>query len=99
MDVADIFQRLGLAAALGLLVGLQREHAGTSLAGIRTFPLLALFGGLCALLGIAYGGWLVGAGLLAVGAVLVTGNLLQRAETRDGTGITTEVAALVMFVL
>lgn len=107
MDVADIFQRLGLAAALGLLVGLQREHAGTSLAGIRTFPLVTLLGGLCALLGMSYGGWLVGAGLLAIGAVLVTGNLMQHRDTHghttneshDGTGITTEVAALVMFAL
>lgn len=103
MDVADIFQRLGLAAALGLLVGLQREHAGTSLAGIRTFPLVTLLGGLCALLGMSYGGWLVGAGLLAIGAVLVTGNLMHRGdkqgESRDGVGITTEVAALVMYAL
>ena len=99
MDAADIFQRLGLAAALGLLVGLQREHAGTSLAGIRTFPLVTLLGGLCALLGMSYGGWLVGAGLLTVGAVLVTGNLVQRGEKRDGSGITTEVAALLMYAL
>lgn len=95
----DIFQRLGLAAALGLLVGLQREHAGTSLAGIRTFPLVTIFGGLCALLALSYGGWLVGAGLLVVGAVLVIGNLMQRESSRDGAGITTEVAVLVMFAL
>ena len=99
MDVADIFQRLGLAAALGLLVGLQREHAGTNLAGIRSFPLVTIFGGLCALLGLSYGGWLVGAGLFAVGAVLVVGNLKQRGEVRDGAGITTELAALIMYAL
>jgi uncharacterized membrane protein (DUF4010 family) len=99
MDVADIFQRLSLAAALGLLVGLQREHAGTNLAGIRSFPLVTIFGGLCALLGLSYGGWLVGAGLFAVGAVLVVGNLKQRGEVRDGAGITTELAALIMYVL
>ena len=99
MDVADIFQRLGLAAALGLLVGLQREHAGTNLAGIRSFPLVTIFGGLCALLGLSYGGWLVGAGLFAVGAVLVVGNLKQRGEVHDGAGITTELAALIMYVL
>jgi uncharacterized membrane protein (DUF4010 family) len=99
MDVLDIFQRLGLGAALGLLVGLQREHAGTMLAGIRSFPLVTIFGGVCALLAMSYGGWLVGAGLLAVAAMLVVGNLRQRAEARDGAGITTEVAALLMYAL
>lgn len=101
MDVPDIFQRLGLAAALGLLVGLQREHAGTNLAGIRTFTLFTLFGALCALLANTFGGWMVPAGLLAVCALLVTGNLVQRGERseRDGAGITTEIAALVMFLL
>lgn len=99
MEAADIFQRLGLATALGLLIGLQREHAGTNLAGIRSFPLVTIFGGLCALLGVTYGGWLVGAGLFAVGAVLVVGNFKQRPEVRDGAGITTEIAALIMYAL
>jgi uncharacterized membrane protein (DUF4010 family) len=100
MDAVDIFQRLGVGAALGLLIGLQREHAGTNLAGIRTFPLVTIFGGLCALLAMSYGGWLVGAGLLTLMGVLVAGNLLQKeVQTRDGAGITTEVAALVMFAL
>lgn len=104
MDVADLFQRLGLSAALGLLVGLQREHAGTNLAGIRTFTLFTLFGALCALLATTMGGWMVPAGLLAVCALLVTGNLVQHAGRKersehDGAGITTEIAALVMFLL
>lgn len=107
MDALDTFQRLGLAAALGLLVGLQREHAGTSLAGIRTFPLFTIMGTLCGLLAASFGSWLVAAGLLAVCALLVTGNLVQRAEVRgenseknrEGSGITTEIAALVMFLL
>lgn len=97
MDVMELFQRLGLAAALGLLVGLQREHAGTNLAGIRTFALFTLCGALCAILTPQFGAWLVPVGLVAVCALLVTGNLVQRPE-RDG-GITTEIAALVMFLL
>jgi uncharacterized membrane protein (DUF4010 family) len=99
MDVMETFQRLGLAAALGLLVGLQREHAGTNLAGIRSFPLIAIFGGLCALLGTLHGGWLIGAGLVAVVAVLVVGNLRQHDGPRDGAGITTEIAALLMYTV
>lgn len=99
MDVLDIFQRLGTAAALGLLVGLQREHSGSSLAGIRTFPIVTMFGTLCALLGLTVGHWLVGAGLVVLCGVLVVGNLMQRTEAGERSGITTEVAALVMFVL
>jgi uncharacterized membrane protein (DUF4010 family) len=99
MDTLDTFQRLGLATALGLLVGLQREHAGTSLAGVRTFPLFTLLGTLCALLTPAYGTWLVAAGLLAVCALLVTANAVQRGAHGDGGGLTTEIAALVMYTL
>src|SRR5688500_16476283 len=100
MDVVDIFQRLGVGAALGLLIGLQREHAGTNLAGIRTFPLVTISGGSCALFAMSYGGWLIGAGLVALVAVMMVGNLRPKeGEARDGAGITTEVAALVMFVL
>ena len=45
-----------MALALGALIGLEREyatykHRGHSIAGIRTFPLIALFGALCAYLG------------------------------------------------
>ena len=35
-----MFQQLGLALLLGLLVGLQREHAAAGMAGMRTFPLI-----------------------------------------------------------
>jgi uncharacterized membrane protein (DUF4010 family) len=100
MDVIEIFQRLGTAAALGLLVGLQREHAGTHLAGIRTFPLVTILGGVCALMAGTPTGAVVAAGFLGVVALLVVGNLRQQVDgPRDGAGITTEVAVLLMFAL
>ena len=43
-----IFLRLAVALGLGLLVGVQRERAEDPLAGIRTFPLITLLGGLAA---------------------------------------------------
>lgn len=98
MDSRDIFQRLGLGAALGLLVGLQREYTGTSLAGIRTFPMVTLLGGFCALLSITHGGWIIAVGLLCVGVALLAGKFLQRSEQQDA-GIATEIAVLLMFVL
>lgn len=98
MDIADTLQRLGIAAALGMLIGLQRQKSGSSLAGIRTFPLIAAFGSLCALLAQPFGGWTVGAGLLALAGMLAMGNV-QRDESNPSTGVTTEIAALLMFAL
>ncbi len=99
-----VFVDLALALGLGLLVGLQREWADTRVAGIRTFPLIALFGTLTGLLALAFGGWPVVAGFLALGAVVVMGDLslLRIAEVRGeepDPGLTTEVAALVMFAV
>ena len=91
------WQPLGLAVGLGLLVGLQREWAGAG-AGIRTFPLIAVFGVVSALLAEAYGGWVLAGGLVALAALLVVLNLDRREES-DAVhpGPTTEVAALIMF--
>ncbi|HEX3485253.1 MAG TPA: MgtC/SapB family protein [Micropepsaceae bacterium] len=51
MNTIDLFQRLGLALAIGLLIGLERgwrereEREGSRTAGIRTFALIGLLGG------------------------------------------------------
>lgn len=88
--------QLGLALALGLLVGLQREWTVDRIAGIRTFPLITLLGVLLSSVGSS---WLPAAGLLALGALLAAANLRPPPEESpdEGRGITTEVAALVMF--
>jgi uncharacterized membrane protein (DUF4010 family) len=52
MDTVELFQRLGLALAIGLLIGLERgwreraEKSGSRTAGIRTFTLIAALGGI-----------------------------------------------------
>lgn len=103
-DVSVVFVDLALALGLGVLVGLQREWADTRMAGIRTFPLITVFGALTAHLADPFGGWVVVAGALGVTAVVVTGALalLGQADAR-GTepdpGLTTEFAALVMFAV
>jgi uncharacterized membrane protein (DUF4010 family) len=57
-DADVIFQRLGLALAIGLLVGLERgwkareEAEGERVAGLRTYALSGLLGGLSALIAI-----------------------------------------------
>jgi len=91
----ETFEQLGIALVLGLLVGLQRERAQKPLAGIRTFPLITLFGAVCALLG----GWVVVAGLAGVAALLVAGLLLGPRNGDQRPGLTTDVAALLMFAV
>jgi uncharacterized membrane protein (DUF4010 family) len=88
-----IFEKLGLALGLGLLIGLQRERAQEPLAGIRTFPLITLLGAVCALLG----GWAVVAGLLGVAALAVAGHIVESRHGAEHRGLTTEVAVILMY--
>jgi uncharacterized membrane protein (DUF4010 family) len=52
MDTAEQFERLGIALAIGLLIGLERgwrerdAQGGSRTAGIRTFTLIGLLGGI-----------------------------------------------------
>ncbi len=94
---------LAIALGLGFLVGLEREWAGSPVAGIRTFPLITLLGTMAALLAPQLGGWLVPAALLAVAIMVGIGawGEIDAARRRDKSaiGITTEVAALLMFAV
>ena len=93
------FQQLGIAALLGLLVGLQREHAASALAGMRTFPLITLLGSVSAILAQHFQqSWIVAAGLLAVVAVTAVGHLLQR-NSDPHPGTTTDVAMVLMYAV
>jgi uncharacterized membrane protein (DUF4010 family) len=89
----ETFEKLGIALGLGLLVGLTRERAQKPLAGIRTFPLITVLGAVCALLGL----WVVAAGLLGVAALVVAGHMAGQREGEKPRGITTDVAALLMY--
>lgn len=98
LSTSEIFLRLGIALALGLLVGLERERSEAPLAGFRTFPLVTLLGALAALLAPTFGGWLAAAGLVALALTIAVGNLLGREDgSRARPGITTEVALLLMY--
>lgn len=95
----DVLVQLAVATGLGLLIGLQRERTERALGGIRTFPLIALFGAMCAHLGEVFGGWVVAAGLVALATCLFVGNIaIQRSGEADA-GLTTEVGALLLYVL
>lgn len=101
MDDLVILQRLGLALAIGLIIGLERgwhereEGEGERAAGLRTFGLAGLLGGAASLLG----GWLAAAALGVL--LLALGTLLAIAYARqeEDRGLTTEVALLLTPVL
>ncbi|MDQ3625442.1 MAG: MgtC/SapB family protein [Verrucomicrobiota bacterium] len=94
-----VFTQLAVSLGLGLLLGLQRERAEASIAGIRTFPLIALFGTVCAQMGQAFGGWVVGAGLLALAAIVVVANAAKLKAGHVDPGMTTEISALLLYAL
>ena len=97
MESWPIFERLGIALLLGLLVGLQREYADSGLAGVRTFPLITVLGSLCALCAQVFGGWVIAAGLVGLAMLVAMANYVRRDEHEGG--ITTEIATLVMFAV
>ena len=92
----------GLAAALagGLVIGLERGWSqrvveeGQRVAGLRTFTLIGLVGGVLGQLG---GDLALAAGLLGLGALLGLGYLTSD-RPRDH-GITTEIAAMATLLL
>jgi len=97
MDPLPALQAIGTAAAIGLLIGLERQRAPSPIGGIRTFPLIAAFGALCGLLAAHFGLWLPAAGMVAVAAMLAIGNLGGQRD--ESPGITSEVAALLVYLL
>lgn len=97
MSVYFIFEKLGLALLLGSLVGLQREKAASQIAGLRTFPLITLSGALFGLLSKDYGAGILIAGVVGIIVLILISNLSSMKEVEVRTGITTEVAMLIMF--
>jgi uncharacterized membrane protein (DUF4010 family) len=111
MELEDLLARLGVALAIGLLIGLERgwrtreEASGSRTAGIRTFAISGLLGGIIGALAIALGGAaspaggiVIGAGFAAHAAVMA---IFSREENRaDKTfSATTVIAAMTTFAL
>jgi uncharacterized membrane protein (DUF4010 family) len=94
-----VFQQLAVSFGLGLLLGLEREQRGSSIAGIRTFPIVSLFGTVCAQVGQTLGGWIVAVGLIALAAIVVCANFAQIKKGTIDPGMTTEVAVLLLYVI
>jgi uncharacterized membrane protein (DUF4010 family) len=87
-----------VSLAIGLLIGLERERNPGAKAGVRTFSLVALAGTLCAMLSALSGApWLLGAGLLVLGGMMVA--VHARDDDDDDPGTTTVAAVVVCYGL
>jgi uncharacterized membrane protein (DUF4010 family) len=98
MDLA-VALNLAIALGLGLLVGVERQRAEGRVAGLRTFALITLLGAVGASVPGNAGVWLVAVGFAGVVALIVTGNVIAMHGGRAEPGMTTEIAALIMFVV
>ena len=104
MDQNELFQRLAVALAIGLLIGLERgwqtrdesDHQRT--AGLRTFALTGLLGGICGLLGSALSPVVLAAGVIAYTIALVTFSTME-ASAEKNFSVTGVVAGILTFML
>ncbi len=87
-----------ISLAIGLLIGLERERNPSARAGLRTFALVALSGCLSAMIGtLTASPWIIGAGLLVFGAMMVAS--YYRDPPKDDPGTTTVAALIVCYGL
>jgi uncharacterized membrane protein (DUF4010 family) len=104
MGQEEILARLGLALAIGLVIGLERgwrerqEVEGGRTAGLRTFALIGLSGGIWGTLLPFLGAIPFAAGFLAVAAG-ITLFRWREAQHDSDFGATTLIAALLTFAL
>jgi len=97
-------ERLALALAIGFLVGVERGWRerdiaeGGRTAGIRTFALTGLLGGLAGLLSVELGGWAFAALGGPFAAAFIWFKAREQADDRDHS-VTAVVAALLVFAL
>lgn len=89
-----------VSAAIGLLVGIERERNPTAKAGLRTFALIAVLGNGCALAAqLVDSPWLVAVGFALVGVTLVGAYHADPAIQVKDSGTTTVISALVVYLL
>ncbi|MBU0494004.1 MAG: MgtC/SapB family protein [Chloroflexi bacterium] len=101
LSLSELFMRFGVALLLGILVGLEREHAMLEAktrhyGGLRTFALVALLGCASAMLAETVTPWFLPTSFMIVGALILTTYALS--ALRGDKGLTTEVAGLLVFI-
>jgi uncharacterized membrane protein (DUF4010 family) len=103
-DEQQTFYYLGVALAIGLLIGLERgwklreEQEGQRVAGVRTYGLIGLLGGTSALLAEQLGPLIMGLMLLGLTGALTAVYVVNASQDESDVGITSLMAALLSFV-
>lgn len=103
-ETYQISLTLFTALAIGLLIGIERgwsdrkEAEGDRIAGIRTFSLIGLLGGIWALLANELNDWILVVAFLAVSILIVVAHVLDVKEDSD-VGVTTAFAMMLTFAL
>lgn len=104
MDSYALLERLLLALAIGLLIGVERgwqereAKDGMRAAGVRTYALIGLLGGLSALLVAFVGQFFLGAALIAFAGSLALFEW-REAQASNSASATGMIAGIVAFVL
>lgn len=107
LTTTEVFARFGLALAVGVLIGIQREYSfqdsetgadesGGLFAGVRTFGLIGLLGATGAMLGDFFGSSAFVAVFVIVGVFLAVTYFVD--AWRGDVGLTTEASAVLVFV-
>jgi uncharacterized membrane protein (DUF4010 family) len=104
MDRDDLLLRLGMALAIGFLIGLERgwkdrtEKEGQRTAGLRTYTLVALLGGIFGALTKDQNFLLLASGFIIVSGTLAA-FLWREGVSEDDFSATSLVAAMLTFML
>lgn len=104
MDQTDLILRLGLSIAVGFLIGLERgwrerdEEEGHRTAGLRTFTLIGLMGGIFGALSTGGNLLLLAAGFVTLGAT-VGAFMWREGQQKDDLSATSLIAAMLTFAL
>ena len=100
-DIVFLFEKAGVSLLIGALIGLERERSIEDshklFAGIRTFPLIGLFGFLAGMLGHVITPWLLV--ILSFGYFILVITSYVFSARAGYHGATSELAAVIIFLL
>lgn len=111
MDLQDLLSHLAVALGIGLLIGLERgwtmrgQAAGHRTAGIRTFTLTGLLGGVMGATALALGGAATPAGAILLGiafascALVIAAFHIEENRAEKTFSATSAIAAIMTFAL